>query len=112
MITLVERAEVCKIHLNGDDIAGYHSGLVLTPAGLWVVDLSGRGVVVGGERMRVAPLPHGTELWVGRFLIGCHYPAVGLTPAAGRPGNLTTPNPLPALPPDSTPAPAPTQPAV
>lgn len=71
-LTLVGRSDGCKLKLVGDDIAPYHCGLVHTPAGLWVVDLSGRGVVVGGERMRVAPLPAGAELWVGRFLIGCH----------------------------------------
>jgi len=73
-ITLVGRSESCKLHLHADDISSYHCGLVLTPTGLWVVDLSGRGVVVNGERMRVAPLNQGAELWVGRFLIGCRYP--------------------------------------
>ena len=72
LVTLVGRAPECKIRLTADDIAAYHCGLVLTPAGLWVVDLSGHGVVVNGERMRVSPLLHGAELWVGRFLIGLH----------------------------------------
>ncbi|HSQ57344.1 MAG TPA: FHA domain-containing protein, partial [Gemmata sp.] len=73
VVTLVGRAPESKIHLTADDIAGYHCGLVLTPEGLWVVDLSARGVVINGERMRVSPLPDGAELWVGRFLIGVHY---------------------------------------
>jgi pSer/pThr/pTyr-binding forkhead associated (FHA) protein/uncharacterized small protein (DUF1192 family) len=73
VVTLIGRASDCKIHLTADDIALYHCGLVSTPTGMWVVDLSGRGVVVNGERMRVAPLPHACELWVGRFLIGCHH---------------------------------------
>jgi pSer/pThr/pTyr-binding forkhead associated (FHA) protein len=92
-VTLVGRSEACKIHLNADDISAYHCGLVLTPAGLWVVDLSGRGVVVNGERMRVAPLDHGSELWVGRFLIGCLYPAgPGARYGAGHsPAGVTTP---------------------
>jgi pSer/pThr/pTyr-binding forkhead associated (FHA) protein len=94
LITLVGRSPDCKLHLNAEDIAAYHCGLVLTPTGLWVVDLSGRGVVVSGERMRVAPLPHGAELWVGRFLIGCHYPAISTTPALGRPGMITPSNSL------------------
>lgn len=84
VITLVGRSETCKLHLHADDISSYHCGLVHTPTGLWVVDLSGRGVVVNGERMRVAPLTHGAELWIGRFLIGCHYPALGETPSASR----------------------------
>lgn len=72
LITLVGRASECKIRLSADDIAAYHCGLVLTPSSLWVVDLSGRGVVVNGERMRVSPLAPGSELWIGRFLIGLH----------------------------------------
>jgi pSer/pThr/pTyr-binding forkhead associated (FHA) protein len=74
VLTLVGTADACKLHISADDIAPYHCGLVLTPDGLWVVDLSGRGVVVNGERMRVAPLPDGAELWVGRFLIACRAP--------------------------------------
>lgn len=80
LITLVGRAPECKIHLTADDIAGYHCGLVMTPTGLWVVDLSGRGVVVNGERMRVSPLREGAELWVGRFLIGVHCPVATAVP--------------------------------
>lgn len=83
-LSLVGRSDACKLHLQADDISSFHCGLVLTPAGLWVVDLSARGVVVNGERMRVAPLNHGAELWIGRFLIGCHYPALGDTPSSGR----------------------------
>lgn len=97
LVTLVGRSDNCKLHLNGEDISGHHCGLVLTPTGLWVVDLSGRGVVVNGERMRVAPLTHGAELWIGRFLVGCHYPSVTVTPAVGRMGILTPPAPLPGL---------------
>lgn len=103
-ITLVGRAEGCKIHLNAEDIAAYHCGLVHTPGGLWVVDLSGRGVVVSGERMRVAPLPNGAELWVGRFLISCRYPSLSHTPVSNRAASLSStrlagsPPPEPTLP--------------
>lgn len=96
LITLVGRSPDCKIHLTADDISAYHCGLVSTRTGLWVVDLSGRGVVVNGERMRVAPLGHGTELWVGRFLIGCHYPSAAATPSIGRIAALTPPAPIAA----------------
>jgi pSer/pThr/pTyr-binding forkhead associated (FHA) protein len=71
-LTLIGRAPECKIRLSADDITSYHCSLVFTPAGLWVVDLSGRGVVVNGERMRVAPLDNGADLWVGRFRIAVH----------------------------------------
>jgi pSer/pThr/pTyr-binding forkhead associated (FHA) protein len=97
LITLIGRSPDCKIRLTADDIAGYHCGLVLSPDGVWVVDLSGRGVVVNGERMRVSPLRHGAELWIGRFLIGVQYPVVNNTTPVVRPGTLTAPNPLPGL---------------
>lgn len=87
LVTLIGRSADCKIHLNADDIAPFHCGLVATTDGLWVVDLSGHGVVVNGERMRVSPLPHGSELWLGRFLIGCHSPnpnAVAARPVGAR----------------------------
>lgn len=93
LLTLIGRAADCKIHLNADDISPYHCGIVFTRMGLWVVDLSGRGVVVNGERMRVAPLPQGAELWVGRFLIGCAYQSPGPPGSSGRLG------PAPAAPP-------------
>jgi pSer/pThr/pTyr-binding forkhead associated (FHA) protein len=88
VITMIGRATDCKINLTTEDIAAYHCGLVLTPDGLWVVDLSGRGVVVNGERMRVSPLRPGSELWVGRFLIGVNYPAASQG-SPSRSGTLT-----------------------
>ena len=119
LLTLVGRAADCKIHLTADDISPYHCGLVSTPSGLWVVDLSGHGVVVNGERMRFAPLPQGAELWVGRFLIGCQYqvpPAVGKSgrlssPRPGANGAVPTPHPPVAVPvPPPAPLPAPPAP--
>jgi pSer/pThr/pTyr-binding forkhead associated (FHA) protein len=92
-ITLIGKASECKIHLTGDDIANYHCGLVLTSGGLWVVDLSGRGVVVNGERMRVSPLGHGAELWVGRFLIGVQCPETPHPTGSSRSGILSAISP-------------------
>jgi predicted component of type VI protein secretion system len=120
LLTLIGRAPDCKIHLTADDISPYHCGIVSTRSGLWIVDLSGRGVVVNGERMRVSPLQQGAELWVGRFLIGCQYqvppaqtptrapPAPAAPAKSGRltPGRALT-NPAPA----PVPGPAPTVPA-
>ncbi len=121
LITLIGRAPDCKIHLTADDIAPYHCGLVSTRTGLWVVDLSGRGVVVNGERMRVAALPQAAELWVGRFLIGCQYPVPSTPPPSARPPDsngrpatarlsqaaapVTADTPLPASPPPAVPVP-------
>ncbi|MBA4190635.1 MAG: hypothetical protein C0467_21830 [Planctomycetaceae bacterium] len=96
-ITLIGRAPECKIHLTSDDIATYHCGLVLTTTGLWVVDLSGRGVVVNGERMRLSPLGHAAELWVGRFLIGVQAPGNPHLPNPGRSGILAAQSPRSGL---------------
>lgn len=93
LLTLIGRASDCKIHLNADDISPYHCGLVSTRTGLWVVDLSGRGVVVNGERMRVSPLTQNAELWVGRFLIGCQYQTPPSPPTASPSSRPPTPVP-------------------
>jgi len=105
VLTLVGKSEACKLNLVADDVAPYHCGLVLTPTGLWVVDLSGRGVVVNGERMRVAPLPDGAALGIGRFQIGCRYPVSNDTPSGlrlrtGRTAPARTTGPAPPPPPD------------
>lgn len=97
LITLIGRSPECKIRLTAEDIAGYHCGLVLAHDGVWVVDLSGRGVVVNGERMRVSPLRQGAELWIGRFLIGVQYPTISNSPSMARAGALIPPNPVPGL---------------
>jgi pSer/pThr/pTyr-binding forkhead associated (FHA) protein len=90
LITLLGRAAECKVHLNADDVSQFHCGLVLTPVGLWVVDLSGQGVVVNGERMRVARLRHGADLVIGRFEIAIHAPD---PPPRRRPNSSRQPKP-------------------
>ncbi len=119
-ITLVGRAVDCKIRLTASDIPSYYCGLVLTPQGLWVVDLSGRGVVVNGERLRVSPLPDGSDLWLGRFRIGVDVGASALRALAAmgesprsQPSGVGSPvsplvPPAPALPMPGTPAVPPT----
>jgi pSer/pThr/pTyr-binding forkhead associated (FHA) protein len=113
LVTLVGRSPDCKIHLTADDISPYHCGIVAARTGLWVVDLSGRGVVVNGERMRVAALGHGAELWVGRFLIGVQPPTVKPAPPAPAPAASAAPGVsgrLAVRAPVSAPAPVPVPP--
>ncbi len=70
-VTFVGRARECKITLSADDIAPYHCYFVLTPAGLWVVDLvTAAGVRVNGEAVRFALLAPGDRLKIGRFRLG------------------------------------------
>ena len=74
LVTFVGRARDCKISLAADDIDPFHCYFVLTPDGLWVVDLLSRaGVRVNGEPTRYAHLKTGDELQVGRFRLGLAY---------------------------------------
>ena len=74
LITFVGRARDCKISLAADDIDPFHCYFLLTPDGLWVVDLLSReGICVNGEATRYAHLKTGDELQVGRFRLGFEY---------------------------------------
>ena len=74
LITFVGRAKDCKISLGADDIAPFHCYFVLTPDGLWVVDLLSRdGIRINGEAVRYAHLKTGDQLQVGRFRLGFEY---------------------------------------
>jgi pSer/pThr/pTyr-binding forkhead associated (FHA) protein len=71
-ITLVGRATECKINLGADDVDPYHCYFVLTPMGMWVVDLmSGRPVVLNGEPVQFARLSDGDIIEVARFKLQC-----------------------------------------
>ena len=73
-VTFVGCAQDCKISLGADDIAPYHCYFVLTPQGLWVVDLLTEvGIRVNGEPVRYARLNTGDQLQVGRFRLGFQY---------------------------------------
>ena len=74
LVTFVGRARDCKISLAADDIDPFHCYFLLTPDGLWVVDLLSRaGVRVNGEATRYAHLKSGDVLQVGRFRLGFAY---------------------------------------
>ncbi|MGE3314525.1 MAG: FHA domain-containing protein [Planctomycetaceae bacterium] len=73
-ITLVGRGPQCKLRFAAKNISTVHCSLVLTPTGLWVVDLLGRdGTKVNGENIRCAPLVHNDELSIGRYRIAVRY---------------------------------------
>ena len=100
LVTLVGRARDCKISLAADDIDPFHCYFVLTPDGLWVVDLLSRaGVRVNGESTRYAHLKTGDELQVGRFRLGFAY--LDEAKPAHPPARATTPRLPPKLSPRS-----------
>lgn len=74
LVTFVGRSKDCKISLAADDVAPFHCYFVLTPDGLWVVDLLSRdSISVNGEAVRYAHLKTGDIVQVGRFRLGFEY---------------------------------------
>ena len=66
-LALLGRSPICRVRLEGPEIANIHAALVRTPAGIWVVDLLGRQdrLRVGGATMRFARLEDGDEIGLG-----------------------------------------------
>jgi pSer/pThr/pTyr-binding forkhead associated (FHA) protein len=89
-LTLVGRARACKINLASDEVSLFHAYFLLTPDGVWVVDLYGRGgVLVNDEPVRFRRLDHGDEVRIAKFILGISY-AEGATNTR-RPEPITAP---------------------
>jgi pSer/pThr/pTyr-binding forkhead associated (FHA) protein len=75
-VTLVGWNSSCKVRLQHSSVGRAHCSLVLTPDGLWVVDLlCAGGTHVNGKSVEFARLEEGDELAVGRFLMRISYAA-------------------------------------
>ncbi len=73
-LTLIGRARSCKINLASEEVSLFHAYFLLTPDGVWVVDLFGRGgVLVNGEPVRYSRLDHGDEVRIAKFVFGLAY---------------------------------------
>lgn len=67
-LTLIGSDRQCDIWLRHDSVSRIHASLVLTPQGLWIVDLLGRdGIQVDGRPVYWKRIHEGNELKVGRF---------------------------------------------
>ncbi len=67
-ITLIGASPSCEVQLDDSSVSKIHASLVLTPAGLWVVDLLGRGgVLVEGRPAYWSQVLDNTVLEIGRF---------------------------------------------
>ncbi len=67
-LTLIGRSRQCGVRLKNESVSKVHASLVLTPHGLWVVDLLGRdGVLVDGRRVYWKQLHDGAIIQIGRF---------------------------------------------
>lgn len=76
VLTLLGRDSRCRITCGDDRISRVHCSLLLTPEGLWVIDLLGRGgITVNGETLSVALLEDGDELGVGQYRMTAVYEA-------------------------------------
>jgi pSer/pThr/pTyr-binding forkhead associated (FHA) protein len=73
-LALIGRSPACKIRIVEPDVSKFHCSVVLTPHGVWVVDLLGqKGVRVNEEVVRCARLEDGDELRIGRHSLRARY---------------------------------------
>lgn len=75
VIALVGSAPRCHVRFHYDEIAAHHCALVLTPGGVWVVDLAGKEgtLALNGWASRAMRFDPGDTLKLGRFEIGLRY---------------------------------------
>jgi len=77
VLTLVGNSPVCKVCLDSSSVSATHCGLLLTPGGLWVIDLLGRGgTAVNRQLNRYCKLEDGDRLRVGRVQMRIWYESV------------------------------------
>ena len=62
-LALIGRSPACKIRIVESDVSKFHCSVVLTPHGVWAVDLLGqKGVMVNDMPVRCARIEDGDEL--------------------------------------------------
>lgn len=75
-VTLIGSHSVCEMQIEDSTIAEFHASLVLTPQGLWLVNLAGQGRTgVNSRPVRWQRLHDGDEVQIGRFRLRTHYGA-------------------------------------
>ena len=104
LITLAGSSARCKFRFEDPSVSSVHFSFVLTPDGLWVVDLAGRdGVTVNRQPVRSAKLRDKDKLLAGTFLMRIEENGESLAaPRAIRPSQtldaeLKTPTPTPLM---------------
>ncbi len=74
MLTFAGSGRGCKLRFEGERISRVHCSLVLTPHGLWIIDLLGRGgTKINGSLIRSDRLNDGDLLKVGQFQMRVRY---------------------------------------
>ena len=83
IVTLLGRSDACRITCSDPSISSVHCALVLTPAGIWAVDLVSRtGLAINGDATRCGLLVAGHELQVGKYKLRASYERSESPPAA------------------------------
>jgi pSer/pThr/pTyr-binding forkhead associated (FHA) protein len=73
-LVLIGRSPACRIRIVQPDVSKFHCSLVLTPMGVWAVDLLGqKGILVNDEPVRCARLEDGDVLRVGSHRLRPRY---------------------------------------
>ena len=73
-LALVGKSPACKIRVTEPDVSRFHCGLVVTPKGVWAIDLlSQRSIIVNGQMVRFARIQPGDELQIGRRILTAEY---------------------------------------
>jgi pSer/pThr/pTyr-binding forkhead associated (FHA) protein len=96
-VTLIGASPKCELFLNDESVSKVHASVVLTPRGLWVIDLLGRGgVLVDGRAAFWKQINDGTVLQIGRYHIrvrcDCLRAAASTRIEARRPKNVPLPS--------------------
>ncbi len=82
MLTFAGSARGCKLRFEGDRISRVHCSLLLTPSGLWIIDLLGKGgTKVNGSLIRSDRLNDGDIVKIGQFQMRVHYEDSGTATA-------------------------------
>src|SRR5690606_15857104 len=69
-ITLAGRASQCKLRLRDGSVSRMHAGFLLTPGGVFAIDLERRdGLDLNGRRVRRSELRVGDSLKIGRYRV-------------------------------------------
>jgi pSer/pThr/pTyr-binding forkhead associated (FHA) protein len=75
-MTLIGSSRQCDVWLKDDSVSRVHASLVLTPRGLWAVDLLGRdGVLVDGRPAYWKQLHDGAVIQIGKFRLRVQFGA-------------------------------------
>lgn len=98
-LALIGRSVACRIRIVEPDVSKFHCSVVLTPVGVWAVDLLGqKGVFVNDEPVRCARLEDGDSLRIGRHTLRARYETPPKALPALRPTARATSEPEPFSP--------------